>query len=42
LQQDAATCLVAWGFIVARALTAPVCAMYLATLGKRALVRREM
>ncbi len=42
LQQDAAACLVAWGFIVARALTAPVCAMYLATLGKRALVRREM
>jgi len=33
---------VAWGFIIARALTAPVCAMYLATLGKRALVRREM
>ncbi len=42
LQQDAAACLVAWGFIAARALTAPVCAMYLATLGKRALVRREM
>jgi hypothetical protein len=42
LQQDMAACLVAWGFIVARALTAPVCAMYLATLGKRALVRREM
>jgi hypothetical protein len=42
LQQDAAACLVSWGFIVARALTAPVCAMYLATLGKRALVRREM
>jgi len=42
LQQDVAACLVAWGFIVARALTAPVCAMYLATLGKRALVRREM
>ncbi len=42
LQQDAAACLVTWGFIVARALTAPVCAMYLATLGKRALVRREM
>jgi len=41
-QQDLAACLVAWGFIVARALTAPVCAMYLATLGKRALVRREM
>jgi len=40
--QDGAACLVAWGFIVARALTAPVCAMYLATLGKRALVRREM
>jgi hypothetical protein len=33
---------VAWGFIVARALIAPVCAMYLATLGKRAMVRREM
>jgi hypothetical protein len=33
---------VTWGFIAARALTAPVCAMYLATLGKRALVRREM
>jgi len=42
LQQDLAACLVAWGFIAARALTAPVCAMYLATLGKRALVRREM
>jgi hypothetical protein len=42
LSQDLAACLVAWGFIVARALTAPVCAMYLATLGKRALVRREM
>jgi hypothetical protein len=42
LQQDVAAYLVAWGFIVARALTAPVCAMYLATLGKRALVRREM
>jgi hypothetical protein len=42
LQQDVAACLVAWGFILARALTAPVCAMYLATLGKRALVRREM
>jgi hypothetical protein len=42
LQQDVAACLVSWGFIVARALTAPVCAMYLATLGKRALVRREM
>ncbi len=40
--QDPTACLVAWGFIVARALTAPVCAMYLATLGKRALVRREM
>ncbi len=39
---DPWACLVAWGFIVARALTAPVCAMYLATLGKRALVRREM
>jgi hypothetical protein len=33
---------VAWAFIVARALIAPVCAMYLATLGKRAMVRREM
>jgi hypothetical protein len=40
--QDPWACLVAWGFIVARALTAPVCAMYLATLGKRAMVRREM
>ncbi len=40
--QDPGACLVAWGFIAARALTAPVCAMYLATLGKRALVRREM
>jgi hypothetical protein len=42
VQQDVAACLMAWGFIVARALTAPVCAMYLATLGRRALVRREM
>jgi hypothetical protein len=42
LSQDWSACLVAWGFIVARALTAPVCAMYLATLGKRAMVRREM
>ena len=33
---------IAWGFIVARALIAPICAMYLATLGKRAMVRREM
>src|SRR5262245_28621089 len=33
---------VAWTFIVARALIAPICAMYLATLGKRAMVRREM
>jgi len=40
--QDPTACLMAWGFIAARALTAPVCAMYLATLGKRALVRREM
>jgi len=40
--QDPGACLVAWGFIAARALTAPICAMYLATLGKRALVRREM
>ncbi len=40
--RDVGGALVAWGFIVARALTAPVCAMYLATLGKRALVRREM
>ncbi len=39
---DLGGALVAWGFIAARALTAPVCAMYLATLGKRALVRREM
>ncbi len=42
LDRDLSGALVAWGFIVARALTAPVCAMYLATLGKRALVRREM
>jgi hypothetical protein len=41
-ERDPTACLVAWGFIAARALTAPVCAMYLATLGKRALVRREM
>jgi hypothetical protein len=40
--RDPSACLVTWGFIAARALTAPVCAMYLATLGKRALVRREM
>jgi hypothetical protein len=40
--RDPGACLVAWGFIAARALTAPICAMYLATLGKRALVRREM
>jgi len=40
--RDPGGALVAWGFIGARALTAPVCAMYLATLGKRALVRREM
>jgi hypothetical protein len=33
---------VAWAFIAARALIAPICAMYLATLGKRAMVRREM
>jgi hypothetical protein len=33
---------VAWAFIMARALIAPICAMYLATLGKRAMVRREM
>lgn len=42
LAQDPAGCLVSWAFIVARALIAPICAMYLATLGKRALVRREM
>src|SRR5262249_40761454 len=42
LTQDAVGCLVAWAFIAARALVAPVCAMYLATLGKRALVRREL
>src|SRR5262249_48273662 len=42
LEQDPAGCLVTWAFIVARALVAPVCAMYLATLGKRALVRREL
>ncbi len=40
--RDPGGALVAWGFIAARALTAPVCVMYLATLGKRALVRREM
>jgi hypothetical protein len=40
--QDLTAACVAWGFIVARALIAPVCAMYLATLGKRAMVRREM
>ncbi len=34
--------LVAWAFIVMRALVAPVCAIYLATLGKRVVVRREM
>lgn len=39
---DLSAAIVAWGFIVARALIAPVCAMYLATLGKRAMVRREM
>src|SRR6476660_3444901 len=33
---------VAWAFIVARALIAPICALYLATLGKRTMVRREM
>ncbi len=33
---------VAWAFIVMRALVAPVCAIYLATLGKRVVVRREM
>jgi hypothetical protein len=42
LTADAVGCLVAWAFIVARALVAPICAMYLATLGKRAMVRREM
>jgi hypothetical protein len=42
LDRDPGGAVVAWGFIAARALTAPVCAMYLATLGKRALVRREM
>src|SRR5258708_5837537 len=41
-QQDLAARLVAWGFIAPRALTAPVFAMYLPTLGKRALGRREM
>ncbi len=40
--RDPSGAMVTWGFIAARALTAPVCAMYLATLGKRALVRREM
>jgi hypothetical protein len=39
---DLLTASVAWAFIVARALIAPICAMYLATLGKRAMVRREM
>jgi hypothetical protein len=34
--------LVAWAFIVMRALAAPVCAIYLATLGKRVVVRRDM
>jgi hypothetical protein len=42
VSQDLAAAIVAWAFIVARALIAPVCAMYLATLGKRAMVRREM
>jgi hypothetical protein len=42
VSQDLTAAAVAWGFIVARALIAPVCAMYLATLGKRAMVRREM
>jgi hypothetical protein len=42
VSQDLAAAVVAWAFIVARALIAPVCAMYLATLGKRAMVRREM
>jgi hypothetical protein len=40
--QELTAAAVAWSFIIARALIAPVCAMYLATLGKRAMVRREM
>jgi hypothetical protein len=40
--RDLVGCLVAWAFIVARALVAPICAMYLATLGKRVVARREM
>jgi len=39
---DLLAALVAWAFIVARAHIAPICAMYLATLGKRAMARREM
>jgi hypothetical protein len=39
---DPGAAAVSWGFILGRALVAPVCAMYLATLGKRHLVRREM
>jgi hypothetical protein len=41
-ERDPWAAAVAWGFILMRALVAPVCAMYLATLGKRAIVRREM
>lgn len=39
---DPGAAAVSWGFILGRALIAPICAMYLATLGKRTLVRREM
>jgi hypothetical protein len=42
LTRNLVGCLVAWAFIVARALVAPVCAMYLATLGKRVVARREL
>jgi hypothetical protein len=41
-ERDPWAAAVAWGFILMRALVAPVCAMYLATLGKRAIARREM
>jgi hypothetical protein len=41
-ERDPWAAAVGWGFILMRALVAPVCAMYLATLGKRAIVRREM
>lgn len=42
ITHDVVGFLVAWAFILMRALVAPVCAMYLATLGKRVVVRREM